>query len=147
MSLSALLSSKDERDKLIVARTPKTNTVQATDFWSRNFQKYALESKTSSTDLLAIVEGKDPEKSWTAISWTSGRKVVTGYSSNSYVYANSSDSTAELSASMTINIFTEPEFKRVNAVLVKPLEGKEATRSGGTGETQGRHIRCRLEDD
>ena len=37
MSLSALLSSKDERDKLIVARTPK-KTVQATDFWLRSFE-------------------------------------------------------------------------------------------------------------
>ena len=56
MSLSALLSSKDERDKLIVARTPK-KTVQATDFWSRSFQKYALESKNV-PDLLALSKAK-----------------------------------------------------------------------------------------
>ena len=57
MSLSSLLSSKDKRDKLIVARTPK-KTVQATDFWSRSFQRYALESKHVPRPS-SIVEGKD----------------------------------------------------------------------------------------
>ena len=60
MSLSALLSSKDERDKLIVARTPK-KTVQATGFWSRSFQKYALESKNV-PDLLALSKEKIGEE-------------------------------------------------------------------------------------
>ena len=121
MSLSALLSSKDERDKLIVARTPK-KTVQATDFWSRSFQKYALESKNV-PDLLALSKEKIGEvlECYFVDVRTKG---VDMYSRNSYVSAKAAIQ-RWLSASMTINIFTDPEFKRANAVLDGLLKEKK----------------------
>ena len=121
MSLSALLSSKDERDKLIVARTPKT-TVQATDFWSRSFQKYAIESKNV-PDLLALSKEKIGEvlECYFVDVRTKGGDM---YSRNSYVSAKAAIQ-RWLSASMTINIFTDPEFKRANAVLDGLLKEKK----------------------
>ena len=121
MSLSALLSSKDERDKLIVARTPK-KTVQATDFWSRSFQKYALESKNVA-DLLALSKEKIGEvlECYFVDVRTKGGDM---YSRNSYVSAKAAIQ-RWLSASMTINIFTDPEFKRANAVLDGLLKEKK----------------------
>ena len=121
MSLSALLSSKDERDKLIVARTPK-KTVQATDFWSRSFQKYALESKNV-PDLLALSKEKIGEvlECYFVDVRTKGGDM---YSRNSYVSAKAAIQ-RWLSASMTINIFTDPEFKRANAVLDGLLKEKK----------------------
>ena len=121
MSLSALLSSKDERDKLIVARTPK-KTVQATDFWSRSFQKYALESKNV-PDLLALSKEKIGEvlECYFLDVRTKGGDM---YSRNSYVSAKAAIQ-RWLSASMTVNIFTDPEFKRANAVLDGLLKEKK----------------------
>ena len=121
MSLSALLSSKDERDKLIVARTPK-KTVQATDFWLRSFQKYALESKNV-PDLLALSKEKIGEvlECYFVDVRTKGGDM---YSRNSYVSAKAAIQ-RWLSASMTINIFTDPEFKRANAVLDGLLKEKK----------------------
>ena len=121
MSLSALLSSKDERDKLIVARTPK-KTVQATDFWSRSFQKYALESKNV-PDLLALSKEKIGEvlECYFVDVRTKGGDM---YCCNSYVSAKAAIQ-RWLSASMTINIFTDPEFKRANAVLDGLLKEKK----------------------
>ena len=74
MSLSALLSSKDERDKLIVARTRKKL------FKPRTFGHAASKSTLSSRRMCPTFwhcRRKRSEKSWNAISWTSGRKVVT----------------------------------------------------------------------
>ena len=75
MSLSALLLSKDERDKLIVARTPK-KTVQATGLLVTQLPKSTLSSRRMCPTFWHC-RRKRSEKSWNAISWTSGRKVVT----------------------------------------------------------------------
>ena len=109
--LSALLSSKDERDKLIVARTPK-KTVQATDFWSRSFQKYALESKNV-PDLLALSKEKIGEvlECYFVDVRTKGGDM---YSRNSYVSAEAAIQ-RWLSASMTINTI-EPEAEFLSEI-------------------------------
>ena len=90
--------------------------------WSRSFQKYALESKNV-PDLLALSKEKIGEV--LECSFVDARtKGGDMYSRNSYVSAKAAIQ-RWLSASMTINIFTDPEFKRANAVLDGLLKEKK----------------------
>ena len=103
-------------------RSDPEKTVQATDFWSRSFQKYALESKNV-PDLLALSKEKIGEvlECYFVDVRTKGGDM---YSRNSYVSAKAAIQ-RWLSASMTINIFTDLEFKRANAVLDGLLKEKK----------------------